>query len=50
MLEAASFVMSEPGPEAQRIGIYALAAVLGLLVCGLVSLAKELRAEARERA
>lgn len=50
MFEAAAFAISEPGPDAQRVGIYVLATVLGLLVCGLVSLAKELRAEARERA
>ncbi len=49
MFEAASLAMAEPTPEAQRLGIYVLAAVFGLLVCGLVSVAKEIRREAAER-
>ena len=49
MLEAASFVASQPTPDAQRIGVYVLAAVFGLLICGFIGLAKELRQEAAER-
>jgi hypothetical protein len=49
MFEAASLAIAQPTPEAQRLGVYVLAAVIGLLVCGLVSLAKELRQEAAER-
>jgi hypothetical protein len=49
MFEAASLAIAQPTPEAQRLGVYVLAAVFGLLVCGLVSLAKELRQEAAER-
>ncbi len=46
MSEAVSFIASQPSAEAARVGVYILAAVIGLLVCGLVSLAKELRQEA----
>jgi hypothetical protein len=49
MLETASFIVSQPTPEAQRLSVYVLASVFGLLVCGFVSLAKELRQEATER-
>ena len=49
MFEAASLAIVQSTPDAQRLGVYVLAAVFGLLVCGLVSLAKELRQEAAER-
>jgi hypothetical protein len=49
MLETASLIAAAPSAEAQRLGVYVLAAVFGLMVCGLVSLAKELRQEAAER-
>lgn len=49
MLEAVNLIAAPPTAEAQRIGVYVLAAVFGLLVCGAVSLAKELRREAAER-
>lgn len=49
MLETANFVVSQPSPDAERLGVYVLAAIFGLLVCGLVSLAKELREEAASR-
>lgn len=50
MIETARFVVSQPTPEAERLGVYVLAAIVGLLVCGFVSVAKELRQEARFRA
>lgn len=46
MLETAALVAMQPSPEAQRIGPYVLAAIAGLLVCGLITIARELRAEA----
>ncbi len=46
MLETATLVALQPTPEAQRIGVYVLSAIVGLLVCGLISIGKELRAEA----
>jgi ABC-type transport system involved in cytochrome c biogenesis permease subunit len=48
-LETARFVVSQPTPEAERIGVYVLAAIVGLLICGLISVAKELREEAARR-
>lgn len=49
-LETASFIISQPTPEAERLGVYVLAAIFGLLVCGFISVAKELRQEASNRA
>ena len=49
MFETASLIASQPSPEAQRIGVYVLAAVFGLLVCGIVSVARELRQETADR-
>lgn len=49
MLEAATFVATQPTPEAQRLGVYVLAAIFGLLVCGVVSVIKELREETANR-
>lgn len=49
MLETAKFVVSQPTPEAERLGVYVLATIFGLLVCGAVSVAKELRAETASR-
>ena len=49
MLDTAALVAMQPSPEAQRIGVYVLAAIAGLLVCGLVTIARELRAEAASR-
>jgi hypothetical protein len=49
MLETARFVVSQPTPEAERLGVYVLAAIVGLLVCGVVSVAKELREETAAR-
>lgn len=45
MFHTASLVSAAPSPEAERLGVYVLAAIVGLLVCGLISVAKELRAE-----
>lgn len=42
---AAALITVHPTPEAERLGVYVLAAIVGLLVSGLVSIAKELRAE-----
>jgi hypothetical protein len=49
VFETATLIASQPTPEAQRIGVYVLAAVFGLLVCGVISVAKELRQEAADR-
>lgn len=49
MIEAATLLASQPTPEAQRIGVYVLAAIVGLLVCGVISVAKELREERASR-
>lgn len=49
MLETAALVAIQPSAEAQRIGVYVLAAIVGLLVCGLITIARELRAEAVSR-
>jgi hypothetical protein len=46
MLETAALVVVQPSAEAQSIGVYALVALVGLLVCGLLAIARELRAEA----
>jgi hypothetical protein len=48
-LETASFIVNQPTPEAERIGVYVLAIIVGLLICGLISVAKELREEAAQR-
>jgi hypothetical protein len=36
-------------PDAERLSVYVLAAIVGLLVCGVISIAKELREEAANR-
>jgi hypothetical protein len=41
----AAIQAAQPTPEAERIGVYVLAAIFGVLVCGLVAIAKELRQE-----
>jgi hypothetical protein len=46
MLETATLVVQQPSAEAQRIDVYVLVVVAALLVCGLASIARELRAEA----
>ncbi len=45
MFDTLNLLAAAPSPEAQRIGVYVLAAITGLLVCGLISIARELRAE-----
>lgn len=50
MLAAAALIAAHPTPEAERLGVYVLAAIFGVLVSGLVSIAKELREEASDRA
>jgi len=42
-------IAAQPSPEAQRVGVYVLAAIVGLLVCGFVSVARELREERASR-
>lgn len=49
MLETVKFVVSQPTSEAERLGVYVLAAIFGLLVCGVISVAKELREETAQR-
>jgi hypothetical protein len=49
MLQATTFVTTQPTPEAERIGVYVLAAICGLLVCGVISVIKELREETASR-
>ena len=49
MFEAASLYISPSTPEAARIGVYVLAAIFGLLVCGAISVIKELREETAHR-
>jgi len=49
VLETVTLIAAQPTAEAQRIGVYVLAAIFGLLVCGAISVAKELRRERAER-
>jgi len=49
MFETTLLVAAEPSPEAERLGVYVLAAIVGLLVAGLISIARELRSEASNR-
>jgi hypothetical protein len=42
-------VTSPPTPDAERLGVYVLAAIFGLLVCGVISVIKELREETANR-
>ena len=49
MLETARFVVSQPTLEAERLGVYVLAAIIGLLVCGVISVTRELREETAQR-
>ena len=43
-LPAASAAHAAPTPADQRLEVYVLASIVGLLVCGLISCAKEMRA------
>jgi hypothetical protein len=49
MFDTAGLVAAAPTPEAERVGIYVMAAIVGLLVSGLLSIVRELRAEASYR-
>ena len=49
MIETATLIANQPTADAQRIGVYALAAIFGLLVCGVISVIKELRQETSSR-
>jgi hypothetical protein len=49
VIETATVIVLQPTAEAQRIGVYVLAAIVGLLVCGVISVAKELRRETAAR-
>jgi len=44
ILSAASATQTAPTPADQRLGIYVLATIVGVLVCGLISCVKEMRA------
>jgi hypothetical protein len=50
LLSAAGIARATPTPADERVGIYILAAIVGALVSGLISCAKELRKERAERA
>ncbi len=49
MLAAALLIATQPTPQAERLGVYILAAISGLLVCGLISVVQEMRAETSTR-
>jgi len=49
VIETATLIATQPTAEAQRIGVYVLAAIVGLVVCGIVSVIKELRQETADR-
>jgi hypothetical protein len=49
VIETATLIANQPTADAQRIGVYALAAIFGLLVCGVISVIKELRQETSGR-
>ncbi len=53
MLAAAALlfdaVARSPSPEEQRIGVYVLAAIVGLTTSGIISCAKEARIAAKAR-
>lgn len=38
-----------PVADAERLGVYVLAGLIGILVCGVISIARELREEAANR-
>lgn len=42
-------VAKAPSPEEQRIGVYVLAAIVGLITSGIISYAKEARIAAKTR-
>lgn len=46
---AAQIAFSEPSPSAERVGVYVLAAVFGLLVSGIISCIKEMRSQVADR-
>ncbi len=48
-IAAAILIPATPTADAERMGVYVLAAIFGLLVCGLVSIAKEMRQETAHR-
>jgi hypothetical protein len=49
LLSAASLAGASPSPSDERLGVYILAAITGVLVSGLISCAKEMRKEAALR-
>ena len=49
VIETATLIASQPSAEAQRVGVYVLAAIFGLLVCGAISVAKKLRRQTADR-
>lgn len=46
---AAGLAVAGPTPADERLGVYVFAAIVGVLVSGLISCAKELRKEAALR-
>lgn len=49
MIEASLFAAAITPEEADRIGVYVLAGLVGLVVTGLIACAKRLRAEVTRR-
>jgi len=49
LIAAATLIAATPTAEAARMGVYVMAAIFGLLVSGLVSIAKEMRGETAHR-
>jgi hypothetical protein len=49
VIETATLITTQPTADAQRIGVYVLAAIVGLMVCGVISVVKELRQETSDR-
>jgi hypothetical protein len=49
ILSAAGLAMAGPTPADERLGVYVLAGIVGVLVSGLISCAKEMRREAALR-
>lgn len=49
LLSAASAGRFAPTPSDERLGVYVLSAIVGIVVCGLISCAKEMRAEKAAR-
>jgi hypothetical protein len=47
--DAPALAAAQVPPEAERIGVYVLSAIFGVLVAGLISCAREIRADLTDR-